>query len=343
MGVDQVSKHDHSSDTEGGGDISPDSVDTGQASIDEVPYPNKQRTRGHRQVAVAPVETDWVKEPTNPVMANDQPYESGGISEAAVTFAESRFVMLYGASDGTDIHINLATSPDGIDWTKDPNNPVVMQTGAGNPVGQMSIGYVDGEYVMFARDTTTNEIRYFTSPDAVNWTDHGVVLSPSASGWDSNALYNTCFLKMGQTWYVWYEATGGGSFKIGLAVGNDPTNLTKFADPVLDVSASGFDSNAVYNPSVYYDEGMFYMWYGANDGTNHPTGLATSTDGVHWTKHGLALPVGSAGEWDDTQAMDPSVLRVGERFYMWYKGADDAPSDNQQVGLAVNDLGVTLP
>ena len=74
-------------------------------------------------------------------------------------------------------------------------------------------------------------------------------------------------------------------------------------------------------------------------------GYATSTDGIAWTKYtrGGALPVavldhGAAGSADSFSAADPSVLKDGSTWKMWYTGDD---SSKKRIAYATSADGVT--
>jgi sucrose-6-phosphate hydrolase SacC (GH32 family) len=56
-------------------------------------------------------------------------------------------------------------------------------------------------------------------------------------------------------------------------------------------------------------------------------GLATSTDGINWTRYSgnPILQPGSSGAWDEKQVLDPSLVidldaPPEERYKMWYNG-----------------------
>ena len=100
----------------------------------------------------------------------------------------------------------------------------------------------------------------------------------------------------------------------------------------------------VGSPTVVYDGGKYWMWYNGARFTNEPgypyriieqIGGATSKDGLVWTPLGDGQPVlapGPAGSADDRGLSHPYVLKVGEKFLMWYGGID---------GRSGKDLGIT--
>ena len=81
------------------------------------------------------------------------------------------------------------------------------------------------------------------------------------------------------------------------------------------------------------------MWYGAYDGL-HTIGLATSPDGIVWTKQndGRSLP-GLAGE----QQLGPTVYFDGSRYLMFYNTGAKVPTGGGIWTLfaATSDDGIT--
>jgi predicted GH43/DUF377 family glycosyl hydrolase len=91
-------------------------------------------------------------------------------------------------------------------------------------------------------------------------------------------------------------------------------------EPVLSRGASGeWDSVDVLNPSVVRHKGTYFNFYSGFDGKTWHTGLATSLDGIQWTRQGKILSPGPR-EWEgDSIAANGSALRVGGEFYYWYQ------------------------
>src|SRR5436305_1329648 len=65
----------------------------------------------------------------------------------------------------------------------------------------------------------------------------------------------------------------------------------KYNKLVLRASAdaNAFDSRSVDCPFVFQNRGLFHMTYVGWDGTGYQTGLASSSDLVHWNKLGCIL------------------------------------------------------
>jgi predicted GH43/DUF377 family glycosyl hydrolase len=131
-----------------------------------------------------------------------------------------------------------------------------------------------------------------TPPGSSNWTRQGsgAVLAPSSSGWDSYLVGSPSVIKVGSTYYQYYEGlnTTSDAHAIGLATSTDGLQWTKRSGPVLQATPGAWDATEVRYPSVVQNGTNYLMVYqGVGSGT--ALGLATSTDGVNWTKHAGAV------------------------------------------------------
>jgi hypothetical protein len=66
--------------------------------------------------------------------------------------------------------------------------------------------------------------------------------------------------------------------------------------------------------------GGYRMWYEAFDGRVFRILSARSSDGLAWTKEGVALEPGAAGGLDALGARRPSVVQRAQRYELWYEG-----------------------
>ena len=90
---------------------------------------------------------------------------------------------------------------------------------------------------------------------------------------------------------------------------------------VIDLGPSGsVDSERAYLPFVLGDsDGSFKMWYTGYDGSRNRLLYATSTDGVNWTKQGVAIDIGQPPLYFDGVA-GGTVLKDGTGYHMWFTG-----------------------
>ncbi len=177
------------------------------------------------------------------------------------------------------------------------------------------------------------------------------ILGPAASAaLDSDNVDDPALTKVGATYVMWYSGTAedGSSSAIFRATSSDGLTWTRGGAPVLQGTPGAFDENGVYGPDVVYDPAdpatPYRMWYSGRSGVFGGIGYATSIDGVTWTKYpGVGLPVpvlthGSAGSADSFSAADPTVLKDGSTWKMWYTGDD---SSKKRIAYATSTDGVT--
>lgn len=113
----------------------------------------------------------------------------------------------------------------------------------------------------------------------------------------------------------------------------------------LDVGPKGsWFSATVGMPAVHYDGKLYRLWFVGDELTKDPKapygihqriGLATSRDGLKWTIANEGKPVldlGPPGSADAKGLAHPYVLKVDDKFWMWYGGID---------GKLAGDLGLS--
>jgi predicted GH43/DUF377 family glycosyl hydrolase len=93
-------------------------------------------------------------------------------------------------------------------------------------------------------------------------------------------------------------------------------------DPVIFHGGPGnWDSVDVLNPSVVKQpSGVLTNLYSGYDGKAWHTGLAHSTDGVHWTERRKVLSPDPATWEGDYIASNGSTLLVNGKYLYWYQG-----------------------
>jgi predicted GH43/DUF377 family glycosyl hydrolase len=88
---------------------------------------------------------------------------------------------------------------------------------------------------------------------------------------------------------------------------------TSYKYPDLILSATGrkgdFDERSVDDPIVFYANGAFQMLYIGWDGIGYQTGLATSTDLLHWKRTALVAPRDPASKYTQYNLALSTILR----------------------------------
>jgi predicted GH43/DUF377 family glycosyl hydrolase len=100
----------------------------------------------------------------------------------------------------------------------------------------------------------------------------------------------------------------------------------------------------MYAPDVHFEGNSYRMYYGAQGADGHDRiHLALSQNGINWwTRRGVVLGNGAANHVND-----PSVVKVGKRFFMYYTEAKRGIIDciclaTSQNGLLWNRRGKVL-
>jgi predicted GH43/DUF377 family glycosyl hydrolase len=222
---------------------------------------------------------DWAKYAGNPVLerGGDGEFDEGQLLPGSVIFDGYTYTMWYtGFNFDTGLTaVGVATSPDGVIWTKYAGNPVLTgDDGTFDEGGPLNVAVVfDGEsYRMWFTAGEGNVdagfIGHATSADGITWTKHPEpVLEPGASGaWDADGFWSVDVIFDGSDFHMWYDGGGQGNFDIGYATSSDGVTWTKgggHGGPVLRAGylRSDWDSRWVFSPRVAFDDTTAHMWF----------------------------------------------------------------------------------
>lgn len=215
----------------------------------------------------------------------------GMISPCAMVKKNNTYFLYYIGSDGNRGYphtdngprhraLGVATSTDGLNFTKYSKNPIVTYSPTGNDEeGVFSAGIVlddNGDVVIYygamkspnaSSTVVSSDVRVVTSHDGYRFTNDTKVLSHTDSNvWGhGDELFPLGALKHNGVWYVYYTVVASGiRWVLGVAWGNTKTNLT--------------NSKEFYKTSSYYTKGgcdpvplnssEFAMFIGQDNGRN---------------------------------------------------------------------------
>lgn len=224
-----------------------------------------------------------------------------------------------------------------------------------NPGGML---YHDGQFHMF-RNGFHNwpgviSIGHGTSDDGLNWTDsqiEPVWVSDRVSYADPGLDVDAVLVLDDGTWVMYFHTVNSRTaWEIGRATAPAPTGPWRAdAAPVLSPGPEGsWDDRHVKWPSVLQTDSGFLMFYaGQNLFGETSIGLATSSDGISWTKHNDTSTTGElfiesdpvltyAKEWEGTKVDRPEVQLTPDGFVMIYQGG---PELNDR-GIAISSDGI---
>jgi hypothetical protein len=286
-------------------------------------------------------QTEWIDDPGNPVIEPGPPgsWDEGGRSATSVLFDGSTYHMWFVGFNDEAEEIGHATSPDGVEWTMDPANPVLTR-GEPGEWDQTLVGSAvihDGtQFHMWYTawdDDDHGRAGYATSPDGGVWTKHpgNPVMDVGCPGsWDGTAVGPGTVIVDGGIYKMWYQ---GGLLtatayqtSVGFAESTDGISWTRRPDPILEPSEfpGAWDPGYVGDPQIIFDGGTYHMWYVGGEQSASTTafsiGYAYSGDGIEWTKHRGNPVLQYAGGY----VYRSPVVFDGSTFHMWYTHSDGA-------------------
>jgi hypothetical protein len=258
-----------------------------------------------------------------------------------------------------------------LPFTAYENNPVLTH---GEP-GKWDAGIVFATYALFGEETFnlfySGGLDPYTQPVAIGLatSDDGFdfiketidepLFEADGTGFDAWSVSDPSVCLEGSTWVLYYGGVESSSAFMGKAIGratapnvNGP--YTRLDDPVLEVGSPGeWDSYFIFPCSVITTDTGYIMYYWAGDNFTSGTwyiGLATSQDGLNWTKYDdptttsppfaesdPVLKPGLSGQWDDGTLISCNVLKTAYGLEMFYTGFS---SGEHGIGYATSNNGI---
>jgi predicted GH43/DUF377 family glycosyl hydrolase len=259
-------------------------------------------------------------------------WDGRGVRKPVVIKEGSNYLMWYEGLDYWDVaRVGLATSTDGISWTKYLGNPVMDRGPAEWEVTDEIAPFVmyhEGQYKMWyeGSDGSVRQLGYATSPDGITWSKYegNPVLEAGPEAYDQLAAAHGAVLYEGSTYKLWYHAKRPiddvNVPTIAYATSADGISWTKYlGNPVLPLEAGTWEDWGIWGPSVVKVEDTYWMWYAGGALTHASIGVATSPDGISFEK----FPNNPVLSIADNDIGDPTVILDGETFKMWFNNFTD--------------------
>lgn len=295
----------------------------------------------------------FTRHPQNPVLpAGDAgTWDEVGTIVPSVAPTASGWVMWYAGTNAEDYIVGVATSPDGIAWTKDPRNPLFTGDGVEGSWRRYSTNSpmvleADGTWYMYytgrSEETGNLNIGLATGASPVDVTDVPdnpvFAWTEEESGWAGSAVAHPSVLRRDDGWWeMWYST---GYHKVGYAYSSDGMAWSRYCkNPVFegDPEALAWEANQVKATEVVRLRDWYYMTYTAGDTGAFTVGWAASRDGLHWVRADkpVLTPPDEPGTWESNSVLSAPIAVVGDELWMWYSGTGPTGS---AVGLATAPL-----
>jgi hypothetical protein len=225
---------------------------------------------------------------------------------------------------GTEI-VAVGTSSDFDERIREIGNVLYDPTDTGEEYKLVYTGY-QGAY-----DGNDTFVGYAYSSDGLNWTKGGKL----TLGADRNSE-DPYLVKSGSTYYLYVEDKEDVPFRdIRCYTSTDFSTWTDQGE-VLGPAGAGWEATDVSSPTVWIEGSTWYMLYeGRGTNQNGAVGLATSSDGLTWTKDaGNPVLVGQnatysyAGPiaWADALVPD-DIVKVDTTYILHFHGRTPGRND----------------
>jgi predicted GH43/DUF377 family glycosyl hydrolase len=155
-------------------------------------------------------------------------------------------------------------------------------------------------------------------------------------------VFNPAVVKRGSEFVMLYRAQDKqGKSSLGYGTSRDGVHFDRRSQPVMVAEAPYEKGGGVEDSRLVEIGGVYYLTYtGYNNvdgaGPRHEDAqlcLATSSDLVHWKRHGVIMPA-YRGKWNVGWTKSGAILpqKIDGKYWMYYLG--DAANQGSQMGVA---------
>lgn len=160
------------------------------------------------------------------------------------------------------------------------------------------------------------------------------------TNWSGPKLNPSVLPRQAGGYWMWFSRNLSGG-AIGRAVSQDGIFWTGASTVLTPGSLGTWDAGGVGEPTVVFHQGKYWMWYVGINGTgrNASIGLATSVDGLTWTKDsGNPVITSTIDGWDEAGLSSPGVAVLDDgTFALWFSGSE---GQSLSIGYATSVNGV---
>lgn len=270
-------------------------------------------------------------------------FDGGALGSMSVLLVDGIFHVYYetwgvrssaewDAEEYESLQIGHATSTDGVNWVKDPNNPVLPQGGEADfdrtGVWDPYVVHEDGIFKMWYGGGGGSQPNfgwaYATSEDGSHFVKKGLIGIGNQTGTeDCHVVYDEASgLYYMYYWYGWDEPEG-------LYLVTSQTETGFDFNEAINIRIEGDDSYMKKFGHVLRDKDGWHMFYSNFVQPHCPNSItryAYSSDGIHWEARNKTLLKGH----------DSEVLRVADDLYMmFYSPQNGFDREDTDIRLAV--------
>lgn len=257
------------------------------------------------------------------------------------------YITLTPVGSGTgNVNIFINWNQNGGKWIDYQQNPILSVKDIPYytlAVDQAEVMFNNGKYrVWFENlyDSGHGDIGYAESNDGLTWqlnSDNPVLKAGQPGSWDDYTVGLGYIFKEDGIYKLYYagmQEPHTGKRQIGYATSVDGIHWNKYAEPVLLSTSSQYFLGV---HAILKISGLYYMYYEASPENDYTfnLNLATSSDGIHWTKYENNPILIPDQTWENGSIGYATIVQNENEYKMTY-------SSNAQnaVGMAYSNDGI---
>jgi predicted GH43/DUF377 family glycosyl hydrolase len=280
----------------------------------------------------------WVptleRHPNNPVLGSDGPdsWDAMGAIMPTVVKTDAGYFMYYAGTSTADYSIGVATSEDGLSWTKYLDNPIFGPGGEAHPWRRYAVNspmalHVDGRIQLWfsgrQEETGNIGIGLAESLDGLTFSEVSAnpvfAADPANADWEGEAVAHPSVLLRDGVYEMWYST---GLHRIGYAISTNGSDWTRYCGgPVLSGDQADWENGVVKAAEVTMVDDTYLMTFSAGEPGAFRVGWAASNDGIRWVTSGSPILTEQEGsEWEDLSVVGAAWRMEDDVLTTWYSG-----------------------
>src|ERR1035437_1212309 len=272
----------------------------------------------------------WIDYAGNPILTrNDNPSYPNGVSMGKVIFDNGIYKMWYNALYNNGVtNIWYAESKTGINWNTIGSGPVLARSASGSwddyAIFPSLVMKVNNEYRLYYLGWRVSygmmSVGLAISTDGIHWVKNNAPVMAANSQYYIIGLEDIVKKDSLYLAYFHYNISSGDNCKIGMATSYDGINWAMYAgNPILTATLS-WEEGSIYFPTVVVENNHYKMVY-SNTVQQNALGMATSSDGFHFTKQSTPFFINSNSINNYVQVAYPYYRKLNNEYRIYYTGA----------------------
>ena len=261
----------------------------------------------------------------------------------SLVWRDGQWFNFYSGFDGTAWHTGLATSADGIAWTKQGKvlSPEAATWEGSYIAANGAALWFHDEFYYWYQAGSPPRIGLARSRDGRTWRKEAAPVVPFGprGAWDERATADPYVIQAGGWLYLFYLGEDRARRqRLGVARSRDGIAWEKLREsPVIELGAPGtFDENGLGEPAVWQAEGWWWMLYtGRDHAEKRRIGLARSADGVRWERVRESAVFAGTAPWMAQVVCDPHVEPGNDGTLRIWFGGGSIPHPAENIAGAI--------